>query len=593
MRFIPMRFKHNTLFITISLITFMIIILVSVTITWTTIRMSEQFFFEKFTITNVKIINEIEERFESFHYSIVIASNNILQSGVIKTNLTEEQTNAEKMISFFTMGEYIKQIQSNFDAYEFEIIVKGENGVTLTTNRPHWPISDQELNESFLTSNTLKEPKRLLYQFDERESETRSIEETRFVVATKALMDRLSGTVYGSLYFSFRESEFKKVYANYTSPGNDIFIVDKSGKIVSSNQSQLIGKREVELLQYAQEIKTNSHKYMIGSFRGKKQIILVESLPSLDMYLFNIIDKEKAFGNLIDKRKIMLISIGIVLIALVSVFFVSRRLTNSLSRLVRQIEHAPKSEFRQYVAVLGTYETRQIGHAFNSMLDELHEYVEQLMLSQKQKRNAELEALQQQINPHFLYNTLASIKFMVQQDSKEDTEAMITALISLLQNTIGNVNETVTVKQELDNLKNYVFINQKRYGNQINVSYLVAPDCLDVRLPKLILQPFMENSFFHGFNRKAGGSIHVLVWQEENNLICEVADNGDGMEELSEKNLPNQKYKRQLFSGIGVRNVHERIQLIYGEEYGVTISSKQGEGTKVRITLPSHVEQIL
>lgn len=585
MRFIPMRFKHNTLFITISLITFMIIILVSVTITWTTIRMSEQFFFEKFTITNVKIINEIEERFESFHYSIVIASNNILQSGVIKTNLTEEQTNAEKMISFFTMGEYIKQIQSNFDAYEFEII--------LTTNRPHWPISDQELSESFLTSNTLKEPKRLLYQFDERESETRSIEETRFVVATKALMDRLSGTVYGSLYFSFRESEFKKVYANYTSPGNDIFIVDQSGKIVSSNQSQLIGKKEVELLQYAQEIKTNSHKYMIGSFRGKKQIILVESLPSLDMYLFNIIDKEKAFGNLIDKRKIVLISIGIVLIALVSVFLVSRRLTNSLSRLVRQIEHTPKSEFRQYVAVLGTYETRQIGHAFNSMLDELHEYVEQLMLSQKQKRNAELEALQQQINPHFLYNTLASIKFMVQQDSKEDTEAMITALISLLQNTIGNVNETVTVRQELDNLKNYVFINQKRYGNQINVSYLVAPDCLDVRLPKLILQPFMENSFFHGFNRKAGGSIHVLVWQEKNNLICEVADNGDGMEELSEKNLPNQKYKRQLFSGIGVRNVHERIQLIYGEEYGVTISSKQGEGTKVRITLPSHVEQIL
>lgn len=589
MRFIPMRFKHNTLFITISLITFMIIILVSVTITWTTIRMSEQFFFEKFSITNVKIINEIKESFESFHYSIVIASNNILQSGVIKTNLTEEQTNAEKMISFFTMGEYIKQIQSNFDTYEFEIIVKGENGVTLTTNRPHWPISDQELNESFLTSNTLKEPKRLLYQYDERKSETRSIEETRFVVATKALMDRLSGTVYGSLYFSFRESEFKKVYANYTSPGNDIFIVDKSGMIVSSNQSQLIGNKEVELLGYAQEIKTNSHKYMIGSFRGKEQIILVETLPSLDMYLFNIIDKEKAFGNLIDKRKIVLISIGIVFIALVSVFFVSRRLTNSLSKLVRQIENAPKSEFRQYVAVLGTYETRQIGHAFNSMLDELHEYVEQLMLSQKQKRNAELAALQQQINPHFLYNTLASIKFMVQQDSKEDTEAMITALISLLQNTIGNVNETVTVRQELDNLKNYVFINQKRYGNQINVSYLVAPDCLDVRLPKLILQPFMENSFFHGFNRKAGGSIHVLIWQEGDNLICEVVDNGDGIGELTETNLP--KYRRQLFSGIGVRNVHERIQLIYGEEYGVTISSKQGEGTKVRIILPAHVEQ--
>ncbi|OCA86604.1 MULTISPECIES: sensor histidine kinase [unclassified Bacillus (in: firmicutes)] len=591
MRLIPERFKHHTLFITISLITFTIIILVSVTITWTTIRMSEEFFFEKFSITNAKIINEIKERFESFHYSIVIASNNILQSGTIKTNLTEEQTNAQKMISFYTMGEYIKQIQSNIEAYELEIIVKGENGVTLTTNRTHWPISDQELNESILTSNTFKEPKRLLYQYDERKSETRSIEDRRYVVATKALMDRLSGTVYGSMYFSYRESEFKKVYSNYTSPGNDIFIIDKSGRIVSSNQSQFIGQKEVELLRYAKESKNNSNNYMIGSFKGKDQVIFVEALPSFDMYLFNIIDKEKTFGNLIDKRKIVLISLGIVLIGLVSIFFVSKRLTNSLSRLVRQIENAPKSKFRQNVAVLGTYETRQIGNAFNSMLDELHEYVEQLMLSQKQKRNAELAALQRQINPHFLYNTLASIKFMVQQDRKEDTEAMITALISLLQNTIGNVNETVTVKQELDNLKNYVFINQKRYGNKIHVSYMVSPDCMDFHLPKLILQPFMENSFFHGFNRKAGGSIHVLIWQEENNLICEVVDNGDGIADEQGENLPNQTYKRQLFSGIGVRNVHERIQLIYGEEYGVTISSKQGEGTKVRIIIPSHMEQ--
>ena len=98
----------------------------------------------------------------------------------------------------------------------------------------------------------------------------------------------------------------------------------------------------------------------------------------------------------------------------------------------------------------------------------------------------------------------------------------------------------------------------------------------------------MENSFFHGFNHKAGGSIHVLIWQEENNLICEVVDDGDGMAEEKDEGLPKQTNKRQLFSGIGVRNVQERIQLIYGEEYGVTISSKQGEGTKVRIVLPSH-----
>jgi two-component system sensor histidine kinase YesM len=96
----------------------------------------------------------------------------------------------------------------------------------------------------------------------------------------------------------------------------------------------------------------------------------------------------------------------------------------------------------------------------------------------------------------------------------------------------------------------------------------------------------MENAFFHGFNHKPEGSINVLVWREGENLICEVVDNGDGMEVTSGSNLPKTKRNQQLFSGIGVRNVHDRIQLIFGESYGVTISSDPGKGTKVRITLP-------
>ncbi|MDP4155906.1 MAG: sensor histidine kinase, partial [Bacillota bacterium] len=254
-------------------------------------------------------------------------------------------------------------------------------------------------------------------------------------------------------------------------------------------------------------------------------------------------------------------------------------------RLVKQIENASKNDFH-YVAVAGTYETRQIGQAFNSMLDELHEYVDRLVLAQKKQRNAELEALQQQINPHFLYNTLASIKFMVLQGEKKDADATINALISLLQNTIGNVKETVTVGQELDNLKNYVFINQKRYGSRIKVDYFVDPNCMEYSIPKLILQPFVENSFFHGFNHKPEGSIHILIWQEGSSLICEVVDNGDGMEVGTGGKLPDTKRKQHLFSGIGVRNVHERIQLIYGDLYGVAISSVVGEGTKIRVTIP-------
>lgn len=583
---IPNRFKHNNLFITMFLIAVLMIVIVSVTITWTTIRMSEQFFFEKFSITNSKVMNQVKESFESFNYSIIIASNNLLQSGNLKKILTEEGSNTEKMNAIFTMSQQMKHIKSNLDAYEVEIIVTGNNGLSYATDRNYWPITDEELENSALTRNTFKSPKRLLYQYDHRPGQTSEAGNGNVIVASKALMDRLSGRIYGSMYFAIQEKDFRKFYSSYTTPGNNVVMADRQGVIVSSNLSKLIGKKDEKLVNYAAKIEKGSNEYIIGKFMGKDQIITMEYLPSFDMYLFNIIDKQRAVGDLINKKAIVLISMGIVFAALIIVFLASRRVTNSLSRLVKQIGNAPKHNFHQYVAVTGTYETRQIGNAFNSMLDELHDYVEKLVLAQKQQRNAELAALQQQINPHFLYNTLTSIKFMVQQGVKEETESVINALISLLQNTIGNVSETITVEQEVENLKNYVLINQKRYGDRIKVNYFVSPDCREYQIPKLILQPFIENSFFHGFNKKANGYINVLVWQEGDSLICEVVDNGDGMEVSAENKLPSTKRNQQLFSGIGVRNVHERIQLIYGEAFGVTISSDPGEGTKVRITLP-------
>ncbi|MCE4047445.1 MULTISPECIES: cache domain-containing sensor histidine kinase [Bacillaceae] len=583
MKLIPERFRHSNLFITMSLITVMIIIIVSITITWTTIRMSEQFFFDKFSITNAKVMNQVKESYEKYHYSVVLATNSIQQSIAIKDILTEKrETNAVQFQSIYQMSQLIKRVEPNMAAYEVGIIVVGANGLSYATNdRTFWPITDTELKESSLAEKTAENPNRLIYQYDKRLNDDES---GSYIVASRALVNR-SGYTYGAAYISIRENEFRKFYSSYTSPGNDVFLVDKEGVIVSSSLSEKVGSTSKELKEYASELGNSDHDdYLIGEFMGKEQIMMMEYVPAFDMYMFNIIDKHTAFGDLIDKKKIMLISLSIVIAALFIVLLVSRRLTNSLSSLVKQIESASDYDFDEYVAVSGTYETRKIGIAFNSMLDELHEYVDQLVLSQKQRRNAELAALQQQINPHFLYNTLASIKFIASKGNIAETEAMINSLISLLQNTIGDVNETITVDQEINNLRNYVLINQKRYGDSVKVNYFVAPNCHDILIPKLILQPFMENSFFHGFIHKPQGYIHVLVWHEGDCLICEIVDNGDGMV-IADEHLPQTKRKQQ-FSGIGIRNVHERIQLIYGESYGVEISSEVGEGTKVRITLP-------
>jgi len=133
MRFIPERFKHNGLFIVMFLITVMMIITVSIIITWTTIRMSEQFLIKNFSITNSKVMTQVKESFKSFNYSVVLSSNNLLHSGTVKSILTEEQSNKERLIAYYNMGQQMKRVQSNLDAYEVGILVMGKNGFSFAS----------------------------------------------------------------------------------------------------------------------------------------------------------------------------------------------------------------------------------------------------------------------------------------------------------------------------------------------------------------------------------------------------------------------------------------------------------------------------
>ena len=210
------------------------------------------------------------------------------------------------------------------------------------------------------------------------------------------------------------------------------------------------------------------------------------------------------------------------------------------------------------------------------------------MKIQKEKRKAEISALQMQINPHFIYNTLSSIKWLVWQENKSKASEVIDAFISLLRNTISNKNEMITVSDEIENLKNYVLINHVRYGDKINVNFFVMPECEGYIIPKLILQPFIENAFFHAFTDRDSGSIHVFVNKNNENLICEIIDNGIGMTSEDLKNIYTGNHKKNNnFTSIGINNVNDRIKLIYGDNHGVNITSEPERGTIIKLSLPA------
>ncbi|MGC5771395.1 cache domain-containing sensor histidine kinase [Paenibacillus pabuli] len=580
-------FSRLGLFPKLFLVMFVSIILVSVLILWTSIHMSTKLFTETFSITNSKVLGQIKTNFESFNDAIAAVSNNVSQSGAIRGYLSEGEGDSLTMAkSYYNMRETMDRIQSITESYEVGITISGINGRTYSTDRSHLRLSADELKEQPITLEAAASPNRII--FDDYQTKDETVQQ--MISATKALTDRAQNRLYGTVYVTMRESVFRQFYSSFTSRGNDVVILNDAGEIVSSNREEWIGTTQLELLTYAREMNNQSIKGVNARVMDQDSVVLSEYLPFYRFYIVNVVDKDVAMGQLIDMKTIALICAAIVATALILVFLITNQITKSLRRLVKQMSNITKSDLDNYIPVSGSYESRQLGHAYNYMLDELHDYVDQLVLTQREQRNAELAALQSQINPHFLYNTLASVKVLVQQGNKDRAAETINALIALLQNTISNVSETVTVEQEIENLKNYVFINHVRYGGRIKAAFYVAPDCTHYHVPKLVIQPFIENAFFHGFNSKETGTIHVMVSRAGESLICEIMDNGDGIEGFKGfsmgESLPNPKNNRQLFSGIGIRNVNDRIELLYGAPYGVTIMSKPEEGTRVTVTLP-------
>lgn len=248
------RFKFHSLFIKIFIVMLISIIAVAIASSWTTVRMSEKLFMNTFSITNSKVISQIKASFEAFHYSIVTATNNAQLSGTIRSFLSEEDSDSLRMLrTYYNMTTQMKKIQSTLDAYQVGIKIMGKNGRSYSTNTNNLLMSDRELQQHELTRNTLAEPKRLMYQFYE-ETVQDSPKKEAVIVGSKALMDRTTGDIYGTLYFTIHERDFRSFYGSFASTGNDVLILNKQGMIVSSNRSDLMGQQAGDLLQVASEI---------------------------------------------------------------------------------------------------------------------------------------------------------------------------------------------------------------------------------------------------------------------------------------------------------------------------------------------------
>ena len=269
--------------------------------------------------------------------------------------------------------------------------------------------------------------------------------------------------------------------------------------------------------------------------------------------------------------------------------FISDRVTDPISRLEIALKEIEGGNFDAVIREKGCYELRHLSRSVKQMAVELHRLMEQAEREHEIQRKNELNTLQSQINPHFLYNPLDIVIWMVQNEKKEDAVQALTALARFFRIGLSGGRTIISVGEELEHVKSYLTIQMMRHKNKFQYHFEIQEEVENLATLKLILQPLVENAIAYGVQYQDGdGEIWIRAYQEEGSLILQVEDNGLGIPPDRLEDLRRGKISPSgKGSGIGVRNVNERIALYFGEDYGLAIDTELDEGTVVTLTQPA------
>jgi len=332
-----------------------------------------------------------------------------------------------------------------------------------------------------------------------------------------------------------------------------------------------------------------------GNFRtmlaGEECIIAYEKQAVSGLIFFQVLPVSSLnLDHGVIGGTISLIFFFCVAIGLTLSWFISRQLSAPISRLKKRLEFIAGGNFDPDRSIETADEIGSIGKQINQMSSRISNLLETRVQSEKEKRDLEIKMLQAQINPHFLYNTLDSIKWIATMQKNSGIVRVVTALSSLLKNMAKGFNEKVTLRQELDFLQNYVIIEKIRYIELFDVSIQVDQEVLyDAKIVKLTLQPIVENAIFNGIEPSGrNGLIEIHIYTKNGILYISVKDNGIGIspENIEKLLTDTSRITRSNMSGIGLPNVDRRLKLVYGEDYGLKLESELDQYTLITIALP-------
>lgn len=398
-----------------------------------------------------------------------------------------------------------------------------------------------------------------------------------------------TGILLVDMNYSGIEHLFTKV--NTTEPCY-MYLMDQNGEIIYHPKQNLINS---ELYQENNAVAVHYEDGQhVEKFNGQDRILIVKTVGYTGWKIVSVMPKHVIYRNL---NQMNMIAMTVLVVGISLMILINQMLSSKITRPLHNLEKSVRSlelQCPENIYIGGSDEIQHLGKTIRSMVEQMRKLMDDVVREHEDKRRNELDALQSQINPHFLYNTLDSIVWMIESERYEEAISMVTALASLFRIALSRGKTIISVEEEFLHAMYYSQIQKVRFKNKFRVTFLLDDKIRQCRTIKLVIQPLLENSIYYGMESMDGdGEILVSGYEKGQDIYIDVIDNGIGMApEMVALVLKGGQFERKRGSGIGLANVDQRIKLYFGNEYGLQIKSEPDVGTRITIHLPKQMEEV-
>lgn len=393
----------------------------------------------------------------------------------------------------------------------------------------------------------------------------------------------------GAIVFNIKEDIFQDVLDILKNEENSYMTLIDDGQYLCYKQIESNYQISEETLRYLQEEEDKPSGVLIKSITGEEIMAYTRHLKSNDWVVVAFIPVNTMFYEVTNMKQAMQLAAFIsILVSVALCIVLSKLIVLPINRLSKVVSVDDVTTIQELHAG-GTKEIKVLGDTLNDLIHRVKELIGIIRKEQEEKRNTELSLLQEQINPHFLYNTLYSVQQLCELDEPQEAGKMVEALAGFFRTGLSRGEDVIPITTEISHVKSYLFIQHMKYGDKFEYEILMEEEISQYKILKLTLQPLVENALIHGIQKQRGtGKITISVERENDNIMLRVEDTGAGMNENRLTNVVKSMHQESGYQDIsfGVRNVYTRMMIYYKGQATMDIKSKQGVGTKVTICIP-------